>query len=215
MTFEDGIQRDSYRSAERSEDRVFAQPVGSGLVVAVADGAGGSPGGAGAAEYVIQRLERALAEPHFDAFQLRGWVAFLRSLDQELDGRRLGGETTLVVVAINQSGACFGASAGDSSAAIVDHGDLLHLAGPTRHAYRARIGSGRAHPAGFGLAHLGGPLLVASDGLFHYATHQAIAEAIARYPEDLSRATAAVVNTARLPSGELQDDVALVLVRPH
>lgn len=194
---------------------MFAKRVGDGLVVAVADGAGGTPGRAAAAEHAITSLERALAEPHFDPFQLRGWVAFMRSLDQELDGRRLGGETTLVVVAINPSGACFGASAGDSSAAILDHGDLLHLAGPTRHAYRARIGSGRAHPAGFGLAHLGGPLIVASDGLFHYAASQAIAAAIESFPEDIDRAIRGVLDTARLPSGELQDDVAVVLVRPH
>lgn len=139
VTFEYAIQRDSFRRVERSEDRAFAKPVGDGLVVAVADGAGGTPGGAAAADYAIARLERALAEPHFDAFRLRGWVAFLRSLDQELSARGFGGETT----------------------------------------------------------------------------SRAIAAAAEDYPADIHRAAAAALDCARLPTGELQDDAALVLVRPQ
>ena len=55
------------------------------------------------------------------------------------------------------------------------------------------------------------PLVVASDGLWNYAPRAAIAELASG--DDLDAAVRALVDLVRLPSGELQDDVAIALVR--
>jgi len=54
-------------------------------------------------------------------------------------------------------------------------------------------------------------LLVASDGLLRYARPADIAR-VARQP-DIDLAVTALIELVRLPSGELQDDVAIVLLR--
>ena len=57
----------------------------------------------------------------------------------------------------------------------------------------------------------GGPLLVGSDGLFRYVKRTYITS-IASGASDLDVAARSLVESARLPTGGLQDDVALVLV---
>ncbi len=56
-------------------------------------------------------------------------------------------------------------------------------------------------------------LLVASDGLLNYAKRADIVT-IVNGP-DLEAAAAALVQLVRLPSGNLADDVSVVLVRPR
>lgn len=57
----------------------------------------------------------------------------------------------------------------------------------------------------------GRTLLVASDGLWRYARLAELVDACA--VDDLDRAASRLVARVRLPSGALQDDVALALVR--
>lgn len=73
----------------------------------------------------------------------------------------------------------------------------------------ARRGSGRAIPVGFGPVPLVGRLIVGSDGLFKFCTEQQIVAACG-CPALADMATA-LVQTVLLPSGQLQDDVALVV----
>lgn len=81
------------------------------------------------------------------------------------------------------------------------------------------LGSGAAVPvgfsatwtAGFSTTWTPGTLLIATDGLFKYAPARRVAE-IAR-GADLAAAAEALVEQVRLPSGGLQDDVAVVLCR--
>jgi hypothetical protein len=54
-------------------------------------------------------------------------------------------------------------------------------------------------------------LLVASDGLFRYAQRAAILRVATG--DDLAAAAQALIELVRLPSGALQDDVAVVLCR--
>jgi serine/threonine protein phosphatase PrpC len=74
------------------------------------------------------------------------------------------------------------------------------------------LGSGAARPVAFSAAPLAGTLLLGSDGLAKYARSDDIA-AIAR-GNDLTTVARELVNLVRLPSGSLQDDVAICLVRP-
>jgi hypothetical protein len=69
----------------------------------------------------------------------------------------------------------------------------------------ARVVAIRCGPLG------GRTLLMASDGLLRYARPADIARA-ARIP-DLDVAATELVDLVRLPSGDLQDDVAIVLLR--
>jgi hypothetical protein len=57
----------------------------------------------------------------------------------------------------------------------------------------------------------GGTLLVASDGLLHYARQADIIRIASG--EDLQAAARALIDLVRLPNGTLQDDVAVVLCR--
>jgi len=57
----------------------------------------------------------------------------------------------------------------------------------------------------------GATLVVASDGLWRYAKRDAIA-AIAR-GDNLATTATSLVELARLPTGALADDVAVVIVR--
>jgi serine/threonine protein phosphatase PrpC len=118
-----------------------------------------------------------------------------------------GGQCTAVVVEISE-GRVVGASVGDSGAWLLTGKAIVDL---TENQHRKPLlGSDEALPMGFGPIELSGRQLIATDGLFKYATETDIAQ----------RATALSVNDAvdkliagvRLLSGALQDDVAIVLV---
>ena len=137
----------------------------------------------------------------------RDWSALLFELDR--DAKRLGhGQSTAVVISI-RGGVLSGASAGDSGAWLVQNGDAIDLTeGQSR---KPLVGAG-CRPWHIPRQLLGdGTLLVASDGLLHYAPRAAIIRLVSG--EDLPTAARALVDLVRLPSGGLQDDVAVVLCR--
>lgn len=180
------------------EDRVAITTNDAGAVIALADGAGGTGGGARAAEAIVAALTTAPAPP--------SWLDALRALDATLP--RLGpGLATAVVVEIGAAG-LQGASVGDSGAWLI--GDVVaDLTAAQRP--KPLLGAG-ATPIEFTAPPLlDRTLLVASDGLWKYARPVDIAAA-ARLP-DLADAAAALLALVRLPSGGLPDDVAIVLVR--
>lgn len=191
----------------QGEDRlaIHVLPCG-GLVVVVADGAGGLVGGAAAAELVLSLVAQALARPDFESSRAEAWCQLLREADLFLLRDPLAGESTAVVVAWSPAG-LVGASAGDSEAWMIRRDlDDLTLAQPRR-----RLGSGQVTPVGFSRATPVGSLLVASDGLFKYAS---VSDLCALVSEgEPHEAVERLVSRVRLPSGALQDDVAVVLVR--
>ncbi|MCE9572933.1 MAG: serine/threonine protein phosphatase [Deltaproteobacteria bacterium] len=187
------------------EDRAAVFAVPDGLVVALADGAGGTSSGATAADAVIA----AVAEV---AEGMRGgvaaaWMRLLTRLDRA--PAALGhGQCTAVVAHVTRYGVV-GASVGDSGAWIVRADAIDELTADQ--ARKPLLGSGaRVAPLGRG-AILAGTLVVASDGLFAYAPRDAIA-AIARGP-DLAAIGPALVARVRLPSGAMPDDAAIIVVR--
>jgi serine/threonine protein phosphatase PrpC len=190
-------------SGGKGEDRVLVQHYGSRTLAVVADGAGGTGGGAAAAamacSIAAQKLRTGGAGTPED------WARCLYEADQALV--RSGGQCTAVVVEISE-GRLVGASVGDSGAWLLTGKAIVDL---TENQHRKPLlGSDEAMPMGFGPIDLSGRLLIATDGLFKYATESDIAQ----------RATALSANDAvdkliagvRLISGALPDDVAVILI---
>ena len=92
------------------EDRVSVVPRGQGLVIALADGAGGTGRGARAADLAVARLAAAAQLRELDA------TAALKDVNRQL--AVLGGEAAAIVLAVTAS-RIKGASVGDCAAWIV------------------------------------------------------------------------------------------------
>ena len=181
------------------QDRALALPCEHGIAIAVADGAGAVAGGERAAKAVVDRVA-AVASHAFD------WVQLLAELDHAQIGY---GQTTAVVLWVTRE-KIVGASAGDSAAWLIRGGNVDVLTSGQR--TKPLIGDGaivtpiESDPIG-----PGGTLLVASDGLFRFAQRADIVR-LATGP-DLAAAARAIVELVRLPSGQLPDDVSVVLCR--
>jgi PPM family protein phosphatase len=188
---------------EDGQDRAMAAPTPGGYLVAVADGAGGTGNGAAAAERLITGLTK-LAHLAVST----DWFETLLELDDEILTRHPGSQTTGVVAYVT-AGRIVGASVGDSSAWLISPaGEITDLTAHQRR--RPLLGSGEALPVVFEADLASGRLLLGSDGLFKYATAERIC-ALAMQGS-VAKAADALVNCVRLPSGGLQDDVAVVLV---
>lgn len=169
------------------QDRLSVRMAEGGIALALADGAGGTTGGREAAEAVVD------APVHGDA------VGTLRALDAELSG-----QSTAIIAQLFDS-TLLGASVGDSQAWARVRGDWLEL---TRDQQRKPlVGSGRATPTPFGTEL--DALLIGSDGLFNYVGDP-VHERTDCFHADLGWR---LVDAARLPNGELWDDLSAIVVR--
>ncbi len=195
------IVRDSYRTA--TEDRGSIRSVGSQIIIAVADGVGGLAGGAAAAETAVLQ-----AMAHGPALDPAALVSLAMEADRRIYEEPGAGETTLVVAVASPQG-IVGASVGDSAAWLVTDRDLIDLTWNQRAA--PTLGSAGAVPIPFEHRGPGGTLLVATDGLFHCAPADRICAAARG--DDLDDAAKALVELARIPTGDLQDDITVVLCR--
>lgn len=179
------------------QDRAAVLHNEDGIIVALADGAGGTANGAQAAEAVINAVENTRAvEP----------AALLYELD---DPERVGyGETTAVIVSVHGE-TLDGASVGDSGAWIINPEGVIDL---TRDQLRKPLVGAGCTPVVFSNAfNFGSTLLVASDGLLRYAKPSEIVR-VAQHAS-IEEAIRALIDVVRLRSGELQDDISIVLVR--
>lgn len=185
------------RGSGQDRARVFER--NDGIVIALADGAGGAGNGATTAQAIIDAVGAAGVGAD--------WSLLLADLDQ--DAKRLGGvQSTAVILSVSESGLA-GASVGDSGAWLISGLDVVDLTnGQDR---KPLVGDGcntfrvTAPPIG------DGTLLIASDGLLRYAKRHDIAR-VANGP-DLTVAARALVDLVRLTTGGLQDDVGIVLCR--
>ena len=189
------------------QDRAVAVPIGrptpGAYLAAVADGAGGTGSGGAASTRFVDFVTKCGPGS-------TDWFDVLLAFDGELSARRSGGQTTGVVALVHSDGRIIGASVGDSVAWLISPtGELADL---TEHQRRKPLlGSGEALPVVFDANPCGGRLLLATDGLVNYAPVDRI-RALAMQGS-VAEAAAALADCVRLPSGGLQDDVAVVLVK--
>ncbi|HEY1552005.1 MAG TPA: hypothetical protein VGG28_29465 [Kofleriaceae bacterium] len=177
---------------DTGQDRVDLRLYPDALVIALADGAGGTVHGAEVAELVVDKL----------LCPDRDW--------DEIDeaARRLGGQATGIWLRSDGDG-IRGESVGDSAAWLFYADGAIEL---TEHQQRKPLVGGGCMPTSFEHAvPIGATLVVASDGLWRYATIAEIA-AIARQP-DMARASSRLVELVRLPDRSLQDDISIALAR--
>ena len=105
----------------------------------------------------------------------------------------------------------FGASVGDSGAWLVSDSEVTDLTADQ--VRKPLLGSGVARPCAFDCEYAGQAVLVATDGLFDYASRSAVVNPLrgALRSRDFGPAAPALIDAARLPNGELQDDIAVVV----
>lgn len=181
------------------QDRAAVFTRGHEHVAVVADGAGGTSGGAEAAALVLEHVRRVVES---DA-ALKSPTLWRQTLLEASIALEPVGQTTAVII-----GSTYGASVGDSSAWLIRENTCVDLTEGQRR--KPLLGGGLAEPVSFNLSlDYGDTLLLATDGLLKYVKADRICE-LARRPE---LAGHALVDAARLPSGELQDDVAVILIR--
>lgn len=177
----------------------------SKLILILADGAGGLSGGAKAAEFVVESIKKRI---NFQTISSEQLCSFLSTLDREMFASGTFGETTCVIVILSEGGA-IGACVGDSGALIFSKAGVGNLTiGQMR---KPLLGSGQALLSGFNLKRLDGTLLIASDGLLKYTSHEKIAATIAASSFD--DAPGKLIDLVRYQSGALPDDVSVLLAR--
>jgi serine/threonine protein phosphatase PrpC len=160
----------------QGQDRVAIFPFGASVIIAVADGSGGTSGGAEAADSVIQMVGRRVQDSPDDVANSDGndWCDVLRAIDRGLS-RSHGGQTTAVLIIVS-SEAIVGATVGDSDAWIIT--SERHEILTSESLRKPLLGSGAAVPVSFASkGALDGTLLVATDGLLKYARADRIAAA--------------------------------------
>ena len=195
------------RNVASCQDRAAFVPIEGGLVVTVADGAGGRGGGAEAANAVVSEVGAASLAAPGDLWRADYWVEVLRRVDTKIAAAHHGGESTAVVLALGRQ--IVGASVGDSAAWLLGPSGIVDLTGGQHR--RPMIGSGSAAIAPVVGEVDSSPVLVASDGFMKYASRTRVAAT--RIDSNLSGAVSGLVDVVRLRSGALQDDVTVVLCR--
>ena len=180
-----------------------------GLVLLLADGAGGVAGGAEAAAMVVELAQQhkgCLTDPS-------GCASVLQAMDQLILKEEGAGETTCAVAVVRE-GRIFGSSVGDSGVWILSSTSAVDL---TRNqARKPLIGSGNARPVEFSytVSQKDQKLLMATDGLLKYSSGSRIIE-VCRERDDEGCA-AKLIELVRYPSGRLPDDVTVILATlPH
>jgi serine/threonine protein phosphatase PrpC len=194
----------SASNREQSEDSAAVFERGDALVLALADGADGIHGGVMASRTLVTAVRSAVKDAAFNVADARAWAELLRATDATLV-KHAGGETTGIVVVLTAN-KLVGVSAGNCEAWVIHAKDVVDL---TVGQHTRRLGSGRVSPVTFEHPVLEGILLVASDGLFKYASMQVIARMVRDSP--ISVAAEQLIELVRLPSGKFHDDMAAVL----
>lgn len=145
-----------------SEVRLSVHQGPGGLVVVVADGAGGMRGGAEAADLALKIVAEAIDYAP-TKFTDPSWLAeLLVHADAIVQSDRAAGETTCVIVVVTNDGRIVGASAGDSGAMIIKPDGTIDDLTEGRH-WKQRLGSRRAMPKEFERSALVGTLVVGAE----------------------------------------------------
>jgi serine/threonine protein phosphatase PrpC len=187
----------------QGQDRVAVIRTTEAVVLVVADGSGGMRGGAEAAEHAVRMISDAAHQTI--ALEARSFVSLITRIDTAPAPGQ--GQCALVVAAI-VGPRIVGASAGDCGAWLIT--DSINVL-TDQQVRKPLVGSGSAVPIPFEAELSAATLLLASDGLLKYARRERIA-ALAR-DADVESAAQQLARLPRLRSGELQDDLAIIVCR--
>jgi PPM family protein phosphatase len=191
------------------QDRVVIVEKGSVTISAVADGAGGTGGGVEAADAVIAAV-RTAAERGADLMSAAAWSRVLLDLDDVLTSRAAG--QAAAVVTATDGRMLVGSSVGDCGAWLVGAHHAEELTGTQ--VRKPLLGGGGATPVPFkARVETLDTLLLGSDGLFRYAKVDAMLGKIRGAALTSGDVCSALVKLVQLPSGALQDDVGICVVR--
>lgn len=189
----------------KNQDRGVVLRDGPAVVLCVADWAGGSGGGAEAANMAVELVRQSVPL----LTNADSCANLLRKLDEAIAADSAAGETTCALAVVSQS-EVFGASVGDSGVWLIPETgpyiDLTRL--QTRKPF---IGSGGAWPVPFRQSVQRGSLLLATDGLLKYTSAERILETCRQTPAEL--AAQHLVQLVAYTSGTLPDDVTLILTQ--
>ncbi len=185
-----------------NQDRGAVIESSIGLVLVVADGAGGQSGGAAAAIMAVESVRKEANE----LCDANACVTLLQDIDQAICKDRVAGETTCALTVVTQA-AVYGASVGDSGVWIIRESGFKNLT--ERQAHKPLIGSGSARPSPFEYERTDGDsLLLATDGLLKYTKSERII-AICRNDHG-SEVPRRLIKLVLYPSGALPDDVTVI-----
>lgn len=188
----------------RGQDRAAIRTRDNKATLVLADGAGGGAGGAEAAE-----ISLAAALEQLELTDAHAPEVVVTNLDRVLLAARDAGETTLIAAKL-RGRELVGASVGDSGAWLIDPSGYRDL---TAHQSRKpMLGSGDAQVTSFSAVLGSETLLIASDGLLNFAPANLICEIVRNAP-NLQVAGTQLVDSVRLRSGTLPDDVSVVLLK--
>ena len=186
-----------------NQDRGAVINSAAGVILVVADGAGGLSGGSEAADMAVEIVRRHVNE----LADATACATLLRAMDQQIFLNANTGETTCAL-AVATEGRIFGASVGDSGVWIISSTTVVDLT--YRQARKPFVGSGSARPAEFTQQTLEGDiLLLATDGILKYASAERIATACRE--SDNEACATRLVELVRYPSGALPDDVTVIV----
>ena len=172
----------------------------------LADGAGGTVGGALAATLVCDLALRHAEEPG-----LVDWSQVLQEIDETLGAHPEAGWSTGVIVEV-YDGEVRGASVGDSAAWLLSGGGVENLTQYQRR--KPMLGTQQSLPVYFGPYDASDRiLLMGSDGLFGCAKQTSIERCLHMHATNLEGCANALAELATLPSGEFSDDFTLLLAK--
>jgi serine/threonine protein phosphatase PrpC len=196
--------------AQRGEgqDRVGVFERSRVVVAVVADGAGGTSGGAVAAQQVVTAVGKALDEGRTPAREAT-WTQLLLELDVALEPI---GQSTAALATVS---ACevVGASIGDSGVFVVSPERSVELT--ERQLRKPLLGGGVSTVVGF--AHpvrARDAVLLATDGVLKYAQREMVLSIVRDHRLPPSERCGRIIDVARLANGALSDDAGIVLIRP-
>jgi len=177
----------------------------------MADGMGGRSGAARAAKMWVEAVRVRAAQDQAQWAESDYWLDLMADADRAIRDDPEAGETTAVVAVMTPHGVA-GASVADSGAWLIGADDYADL---TRSQIRKPgLGTGMEMPIPFHRKNPPtGTLLVATDGLLKYASPQRICEKLRAHAAAIATLPNALIDLVRMPSGGLQDDVAVAVAR--
>jgi serine/threonine protein phosphatase PrpC len=174
---------------------------GNDAFLILADGAGNSSSGKGAAEYFVGEIKKEVGRT---CLSNDGMVNMFRGIDHSITD----GETTGILVQVTDN-KIVGCSVGDSKAFTCINGEFTELTeGQSR---KPLLGNGVAKPKGFESCDPYDYLIVGSDGFWNYTKTDKIRSAL--YGVDFPVSATRLTELVRLKSGALSDDVTVIVLR--